>query len=226
MIFFVTPAWGRYELTAVCLEQRKLVIDHLATEGLEAHCVVIADDENLDTARAIGFDTVEQNNDGLGRRFNDGMQYAGEHGAEWIVPIGSDSWIDPAYFLPLPHNTRTSGMYAAVAADRMALLDVGGNGAGPYMFHRSLLEGCGFRPAEDHLKRNIDSSTIRGIGRPITWERRDLHSMQYIGFRGVPHITRYEDLKNIWGVSEVHDPLTALSEHYPADLVSRAMATL
>lgn len=227
MIYFVTPAWRRYELTAVCLEQRKQVIDHLASQGVEARCVVIADDENLDIASALGFDTVRQNNKWLGRKFNDGMQYAGRHGADWIVPIGSDSWIDADYFLPLPDpaQTVTSALYTVVEARRMAILKVGNRGAGPYMFHRSLL-GPRFRPARDDIARHVDSSTVAGIRKEIIWDHRDLHPLQYVGFRGEPHLTSYERLKKVWGVSESRSPWKQLAEHYPADLVERARACL
>jgi hypothetical protein len=227
MIYFVTPAWQRYELTAVCLEQRKRVIERLEGQGIEARCVVIANDENLDIARGLGFDVVEQNNKWLGRKFNDGMQYAGKHGADWIVPIGSDSWIEASYFTPLPDNalTVTSAMYTVVESERMAMLKVGNRGAGPYMFHRSLL-GPRFRPAVDKIKRHVDSSTVAGIRKPIDWHHRDLHPLQYIGFRGNPHITSYERLKKVWGVSESTDPWAKLARHYPKDLVERAHAAL
>ena len=46
-VWFVTPAWRRYELSAVCFDQRAAVIKTLAAAGIEAHCVVIADDGNL-----------------------------------------------------------------------------------------------------------------------------------------------------------------------------------
>lgn len=224
-VWFVTPAFHRYDLTAVCLEQRRRVIDELEKQGIEAHCVVVANDANLDTAKALGFQTVEQNNDWLGRRFNDGMEYAGKAGAEWIVPIGSDSWIDPAYFLPLPQGvTRTSARYAAVTASRMAVLNVGRYGAGPYMFHRSSF-GRGFRPAADELHRYIDSSTIAGLTR-VKWERYDVHALQYIGFRGKPHLTPYDRLWKAWGERESTDPWTELATCYPADLVSAARACL
>lgn len=226
-LWFVTPAWGRYELTAICLEQRQRVIADLATHGIEAHQVVIADDENLDTALSFGMHTVEQDNEWLGRRFNDGIEYAATHGAEWIVPIGSDSWIDPAYFLPLPNHrfTRTSGNYAAVKPDRMAVLKVGArNPAGPHMIHHSRLPES-LRPAADCITRHVDSSTLKGL-RNIRWEYRDLHPLQYIGFRGVPHITSYDGLMRAWGIRESEDPWTELAEVYPADLVNRARECL
>ncbi len=211
-------------MTAICLEQRSRVIAELATHGIEARCVVIADDENLDIARALGFDVVEQSNEWLGRKFNDGQEHAGRNGAEWIVPIGSDSFIDPAYFLPLPKPevTRTSRMYAPVEADRLAELRVGKVGAGPHMFHRSIMEPRGFRPAPDRISRNTDHLTIRGIARPMRWEWRDLHPLQYVGFRAPPFITRYDRLWQRWGRAERLDPWERLAQTYPADLVERA----
>lgn len=227
-VWFVTPAHDRYELTAICLEQRRRVIDFLAQHRIEGRCVVIADDENLDTARALGFETVRQNNDWLGRRFNDGIEYAAKYGAEWIVPIGSDSWIDPGYLLPLPnaHVTRTSSRYAAVEIDRMAVLEVSNprNPAGPHMIHRSRLRHR-LRPAVDEIKRGVDSSTIKGL-RNNQWEHRDLHALQYIGFRHPPLITPYHRLKLHWGVRETSDPWTELAQVYPIDLVERARACL
>jgi glycosyltransferase involved in cell wall biosynthesis len=221
-IWFVTPAWQRFELTAVCLEQRHQVIKHLVSHGIDAYCVVIADDENLDTARAFGFDTVEQDNTGLGRKFNDGMEYAAKHGADWIVPIGSDSWIDPAYFLPLPTKTRTSMFYSAVEAHRLAELKVRGKGAGPYMFSRDLLKSSRFRPADDNLMRGIDGSTLRGIRSAIRWEQRNLHPLQYVGFRGKPHLTDYAKLWQKWGTQERTNPWELLAQHYDPSLVERA----
>ena len=228
MIYFVTPAWQRYDLTAVCLEQRQRVIEDLARRSIEAHCVVIADDENLNIARSLGMETIEQNNDWLGRRFNDGIEYAARHGAEWIVPIGSDSWIDPAYFLPLPDPqvTRSSGMYAAVTATRIGYLNVRNprNPAGPHMIHRSRLPES-FRPARDELSRYIDSSTLAGLSN-VQWEIRDLHPLQYIGFRGQPHITPYDRLYRAWGERESTDPWSELATVYPQALVDRARACL
>jgi hypothetical protein len=227
VLYFVTTAYLRYELTEVCLDQRRRVINQLARSGIEAHCVVIADDDNLDIARSFGFDTVERDNEWLGRRFNDGIEHAARQGADWIVPIGSDSWIDPWYFLPLPDPsmTRTSAMYAAVDTDRMATLTVQGrNGAGPYVIHRDRLPAS-FRPAKDELKRYIDSSTIAGL-RDVTWEWVNHHPLQYIGFRGEPHLTPYERLWKAWGNAEMKEPWRELSKFYPAELVSRARAAL
>jgi glycosyltransferase involved in cell wall biosynthesis len=230
-IWFVTPAYRRYGLSAVCFDQRVEVIRALAAQGVEAHCVVVADDGNLDLAKARGFHVVRRNNEWLGRKFNDGMEYAGRHGAEWIVPIGSDSWIDPAYFLPLPEaGTRTSVAYCVVEATRLAVLEVrDAKGAGPYMFTRDQLEPCGFRPAADELPRHVDQSTVRGIARtvgPIDWRPRTVHPYQYIGLRGRPYLSSYGYLRGHWGVAEHGNPWQILARHYSPALVARAKAAM
>jgi glycosyltransferase involved in cell wall biosynthesis len=228
VIYFVTPAWQRYELSEVCFEQRRRVVDHLNEHGIEAHCVVVADDENIDLALSKGFEVFKQDNEWLGRRFNDGIQYAAHSGAEWIVPIGSDSWIDPAYFLPLPDPslTRSSKMYAAVTSGRIGYLNVAHptNPAGPHMIHRSRLPES-LRPTVDERNRYIDSATLAGLS-DLRFEFRDLHPLQYIGFRGQPHLTPYDRLWTAWGVRESTDPWTELATVYPQDLVDRARECL
>jgi hypothetical protein len=228
-IWFVTPAFGRYDLSAVCFAQRRDVIDTLAEHGVSMRCVVVADDGNLDLARDQGFDVVVQDNEWLGRKFNDGIEYACRNGASRIVPIGSDSWIDPAYFLPLPPRiiTRTSGFYSVVTSDRLGELEIRDvKGVGPYVIDRRALAWSHFRPARDDIKRGVDRSTIKGIRRQLRWQRYDLHPFQYIGFRGIPYLTPYAGLMEAWGVLEHPDPWTILARHYPLDLVERARTVM
>jgi hypothetical protein len=232
-LWFVTPAWQRYDIVAICLEQRARAIDELGRHGIEAHQVVIADDENLDIARGLGCHTVERDNEMVGRKFNDGMEYAGAQGAEWIVPIGSDSWIDPAFFLPLttPRYTLTSTAYCAVRSGSLAQLDVSprrlDHAAGPYVFHRSLLAPAGFRPSKEDSVM-VDTDTIAGIRqrRSIRWEPRTVHPFQYIGFRVEPMMTTYHSLRRRWLVVEHKDPWQRLAQHFPRDLVDRARVVI
>ena len=227
-IWFVTPAYRRFALSAVCFEQRRRVIETLASNGIAARCVVVADDDNLDIARACGFDVVERDNQWLGRRFNDGIEYAGKAGASRIVPIGSDSWIDPAYFLPLStrDRTMTSSYYSVVTANTLGQLTVNDQkGVGPYVFPRHVLRPK-FRPAKDEIDHGVDSSTVKGIRMRLRWKRHDVHPLQYIGFRGNPHISSYEGLMAAWGVREHPEPWAMLAQHYPSDLVAGAKAAL
>ena len=222
-LWFITPAHRRADLTALCLEQRRQTIEVLAEHGIEGRCVVVANDENLDIARGLGFDTVEQTNDWLGRRFNDGKEYAGKHGADWIVPIGSDDLLDPAYLFPLPprDRVRTSHYYAPVEPDRLAELHVGSIGGGPRMYPRSILEPVGFRPSPDEINRNTDHLAWNGLRSAPVLEWRDLHPLQYVGFRHPPFTTQYERLWARWGVVEHSDPWERLSAVYGADLIER-----
>jgi glycosyltransferase involved in cell wall biosynthesis len=224
-LWFVTPAFRRYGLTAVCLEQRRRVVADLIAQGVHADCVVVADDENLDLARSLGFSTIERDNRWLGRKFNDGIQYALNHGADWIVPIGSDDWIDPDYLWPLPSgNARTSHYYAPVESDRLALVSIPTvEGAGPRVLHRSLFTSE--RPAEDRIRRGFDRSLLAGLGE-IEWEYRDLHPLQYIGFRGELHITLYSKILRARGGEEQHDPWERLKTRYPEDLVESARTAM
>jgi hypothetical protein len=227
-LWFVTPAYGRYEMTAICLEQRRRAIAELGKRGIEAHQVVVADDGNLDVARSVGADIVEAANV-LGQKWNLGMEYAGRQGAQWIVQIGSDSWIDPAYFNPLTHprHTLTSTLYCAVTATSLARLNVSPkrleHSAGPYVFHRSLLEPSAFHPCAI-ASRMTDTSTIRGIiasGGRLRWRPRNVHPYQYVGFRVPPMMTSYAALTRRWLVVE-EEPWSVLARHYPVDLVERA----
>jgi hypothetical protein len=232
VLYFITPAWQRFELTRVCLEQRRRAIAFLAERGVEAQCVVIADDQNADTAEELGFEVLRRRNYALGRRFNDGFQHAARNGAEWIVPIGSDSFIDPAYLFPLPgeHVLRSSILYALAEPERLGRLQVrNGVGVGPYMVPRDHLPPS-LRPAEDYRRRGIDNSTLRGLRRGWMVEMVDLHPWQYVGFRrpapalGHPQMNSYGKLYKRLGVGQELDVVERLSEHFPRDLVERAVA--
>lgn len=229
MIYFVTPAFRRYELTRVVLEQRRRIVDFLAERDVEARQVVIADDRNADIAEELGFDVLRRLNYPLARRFNDGIQYAAQHGAEWIVPIGSDSFLDPAYLFPLPgpNVMRSSTVYALAEPERLGRLRITTpSGVGPYMIPRSHLPKS-LRPAQEWRKRGVDGSTLRGLKRGLTVEMVDLHPWQYVGFRstdtGVPQMNSFDKLYRRLGAGLEYDVAERLSEHYPSDLVQRAM---
>jgi len=220
-LWFVTPAHRRYALSTICFEQRRRVIATLAQRGISAQQVVISDDGNLEIARAAGFEVLEQDNRWLGRRFNDGIEFALRNGATWIVPIGSDDWVDPDYFVPLPTSARCSRWYAAVERDRLLQLDFPIPGPGR-MIPASKISA---RPANERLRRGVDRSILDSI-HDLQWERRDLHALQYVGFRGERHITTYSKLKAAHVGHEILDPWELLARHYPADLVQRARAAM
>ena len=97
-------------MTRLALAQRRWLCDELAARGLDANCVIVADDENLDIAREYGFDTVEVDNRGLGRRFNAGYRHAADQGADYLVHVGSDDWVHPDLFDILRQNDLSGGV--------------------------------------------------------------------------------------------------------------------
>ncbi|MGH2454711.1 MAG: hypothetical protein ACRDHD_00410 [Candidatus Limnocylindria bacterium] len=200
------------------------MIDVLALRGIEARCVVVADDDNLTLARSNGLDTFERDNRWLGRKFNDGIEYALAHDAQWVVPIGSDSWIDPIYFQALmPGNPRSGRSYAIVEADRMLVVSI--EHVGPHVLPRHLFERSGPRPAKEQIRRGFDRSLLNAIG-PVHWEMVDFHPLQYVGFRGERHITTYTKVRKFAGGSERFEPWRELAEYYDPDLVEQAQAAM
>lgn len=197
-------------------------MDRLAAVGIKSECVVVADDHNLALARSHGFQTLERDNAWLGRRFNDGIEYAAASGADWIVPIGSDSWIAPAYIDPLPDPalTRTSTLYALLARTKLAELQIPGDGVGPYMIHRDRLPKSK-RPSLDGLASGVDNSTLAGL-RDVRWEVRDLHPLQYVALRvpNAPQLHSYRTLYRRFGVREHRAAWDRLTAIYPPELVT------
>src|SRR6185369_1212836 len=158
-LWFVTPAFRRFELSQVCFAQRAAAIKRLDELGIDASCVVVADDENLDIARSFGFAVVEVDNRWLGRRFNEGYAFAAEEGVDYIVPIGSDSWLDTEFFadgLPAGRGVLTSRLYASVdeRGSRLSPLEIAASpGVGPHVVAVSLLEDTAYRPVNDNISR-------------------------------------------------------------------------
>lgn len=101
-LWLITPVYRRFELTAICLEQRARMI---ANADIEIHSVVIGDDENMDVARELGLDVIEHPNNYLGSKFNAGYLHALEHGADHCMAIGSDSWLHESAFFDLEMDT-------------------------------------------------------------------------------------------------------------------------
>jgi glycosyltransferase involved in cell wall biosynthesis len=168
-VFFVVPAHGRLEKTAVCLRQLKRTCDALSEQGFDASAVVVAQDENLETAKGLGFPAVRQDNYPLGRKWNDGYQYAARHGdADYVIPLGSDDWVDPIILadLPGPTEIRCHRLSSVVSEDgqRISPLRIWYDGGdGVRIFPRNLIERLGCRPADEHRDRAIDTSIMHRL---------------------------------------------------------------
>lgn len=174
-LWFVVPAHGRVELARICLRQLRRTCDALADNGIDATAVVIADDENLTTARDLGFATVPRDNEFLSRKFNDGIQLACDpqfnaRPADYVVPCGSDDWIDHRILLNLPTPTQIlcfeRAAFVSEDGANIAALQVryvAGGGVGIRVYPRRTLSLVGYRPADEDRKRACDTSILLNV---------------------------------------------------------------
>lgn len=248
VLFIVSPAWRRFSVTKLALAQRQLLIGELAARGIEAHGLIVADDANLDIARSFGMETLERGNEQLGRKVNDGIEYACKQGADYVVAIGSDDWVHVDMFTRLPklvaeppEPTAENPVVfwdkapEAVTGREIALANLltgrlqrcrvrGKYGVIPWILPRKLLEPSGFRPVRDGISRGIDGSLVAGLRVMPNWVFHDPHPLCRVDFKSRLNLTSYEGAaENLGDGPEAG--LGALAELYPPELVELARQT-
>lgn len=238
-LWFLVPAHGRVALTEVCLRQLARTCQTLTENGLQASAVVVADDENLETAKALGFGTVKRQNTPLGRKWNDAFHLAGLAGVDYFVPMGSDDWIDANLLLtgelPGPAEIRCCHQSTVVSEDRTRLARLrfpptyeGGDGI--RIYPRGLLEPLGFRPADEDRPRAIDTNILmrvtQSLGRRPRLVYHDLHALQIVDFKSETQLNSYDaclfDAR--FGIDESTDVWAELAEFYPAVAIGEMQA--
>lgn len=242
-LWFVVPAHGRVELARICLRQLRRTCDLLAIEGIEATAVVVACDENLDTAAELGFATVERSNQFLSAKFNDGIQAAFDpdynaRPADYVVPCGSDDWIDHRLLtvLPTASEVLTFRHAAFVSEDgtRIAsryLNNIGG--CGIRIYPRELMAHVEYRPADEDRERACDTSILVNLTRELAsksvpWKvmERFLHDWQIVDWK-----SRGQQLNAFDSIVRIHargtvarDPFQVLAAHYPPEALDEMRA--
>lgn len=237
-LVFVVPVYRRFALTRICLEQLSRTCDELVVAGMSATAVVVGDDANLDVAEELAFDVVRQGNSPLGRKFNDGFEHAARcAGADFVVPIGSDNWIDSRLIvghLPDEGTIRAHRLCAIVddRGERLARLRISYEGGdGVRIFPTSLLEPLGFRPAMESRSRAIDTSMReqlrRRTGKRPTFVYHDEHPLQIVDFKSPrEQLNRYSELVDAFGDGpESRRPFEELSRYFPPESIA-AVRTL
>ncbi len=157
------------------MRQLRRTCDALTARGTLATAVVIAHDENLDTARDLGFATVERDNRFLSQKFNDGFQIACDpefnpYPADYAVPCGSDDWVDWRLFRSLPRPGVVLGFQnvSFVREDGLELstrkVEYTG-GCGIRVYHRRTLKTLGYRPADEDRRSACDTSILVNLTR-------------------------------------------------------------
>jgi len=236
-LWFVVPAAGRVELAQICLTQLRRTCDALEAEGVRANAVVIADDENLDTARELGFAWVRRNNNFVSRKFNDGIQLAcdrkfNRHPVDCVVPCGSDDWVDWRLFMELPDRDTMVGF------QRMAFVREDGQeltvryinsegGCGIRMWPRQLMAFTGFRPADEDRERGCDTSILvhtRNAAPHMRVQHRDIDPLQIVDWKSDgQNLNPYAALSR-HRVELERDPFEILDGRYPDESLD-AMAS-
>lgn len=235
-LWFVVPAHGRAQLAQICLRNLRWTCDQLADKNIDASAVVIADDENLTTARELGFATVRRDNRFLSRKFNDGIQLACDprfnpRPVDYVVPCGSDDWVDPAIFgfLPADDDTLVAFRLAAfVSEDGRSIVSREIDytaGVGIRIYPRKMMGRVGYRPADEDRPRGCDTSILVNVRRsytggatPAIWYG-DVHEFQIVDWKSRgQQLNPYSEIVNRFhrGTGET-DPFEALTGVFPTE---------
>lgn len=245
-LWITSPAWGRYSVTRLALAQRRHLCDVLTSRGLDAHGVIIANDENLELAREYGFETVEMDNRWLGGRFNAGFEYAAKQGADYIVHVGADNWVHPDFFEPLLDETIVIEVYhpgPVVLTGRRVLIVNLHTGMGkfvqakemdpshfggfiPFLIPRAVLEACSFAPLRPRdWDKPIDPALIGGLQLQPSWIPWEPNLYYCVDWKTEDSITpyRYDAPRAVYSPEAA--PWSILGKYYPAELVALAEKT-
>lgn len=240
-LWFLVPCHGRFEMARACLRQLRRTCNTLVDGGIEATAVVVADDENLDIARDIGFGTIEQENAPLGRKWNDAYQLACDPSynprpADFVVPIGSDDWVDPALILsaPLDENVMTCFRRAAYVREdgrKLARLTITyAGGIGIRVIPRALVAAARYRPAEEMRRRAIDTAVHTGLRKALGAGNprivyHELHDLQVVDFKSpTSQLNTYKTCLRFARSEESEDPWGELATIYPAEAIEEMQA--
>jgi hypothetical protein len=239
-VAFVTPVHGRPEITRLAMEQRKHVCGELRKKGITATAVYVGDDQNMGAARELGFHTVRRENRFLGRKFNDGFEYAcRELEASYCVPIGSDDWVLADYIaegvLGTPPTCVGSGQWLTLVrpdGGEIAMLEhrggqtINARGYIPWVIPTQYLEACRYRPAAETRTRGLDADIAVGVQRsnprPMFAPIGE-HPLQCVDFKSPDtQITSYAKTVK-WNRRQTLSPRVweTLTEVYPTELVEK-----
>ena len=237
--WFIVPVHGRLPLAQICLKQLRRTCDNLKAEGVHATAVIVADETNHTQLPDLGFATITRDNQFLSRRFNDGIQLATDpahnpHPADYVVPCGSDDWVDHRIFLDLPPQDTIVGFQrvSIVREDGRQMVVAEANylgGSGIRIIPAAAVAQLDHRPADEDRRRACDTSILTNlrlcIGPALKVEHRHLHDRQIVDWKNpTVQLNRFDDVTRKRGGEQPCDPFTELQGIYPDEALEEMAA--
>jgi hypothetical protein len=225
-LWFVVPVHGRHQLARICLRQLRRTCDALVGEGVNACAVVVGEGELLAYAKDLKFGWVKRDNQYTSLKFNDGILLACTKGdADYVVPCGSDDWVDHRLFLDLPDSRTMVGFQrmAFVSEDGLELTVREINsygGCGIRIWPSRLLATRDFWPAAPNRRRGCDTSMLNNVRESfpdIRVEHRDLDPLHIVDWKSPDQNLNPYDTLNRHHAEYVGDPFDVLAGRYPDD---------
>lgn len=239
-LWFCVPVHGRLPLASICLRQLRRTCDALNAEGVYASSVIVASQDDHDELPDLGFAGVIRDNESTSRRFNDGIQLATDpvynsHPADFVVPLGSDDWVDHRLFLPpLPGPTEVFGFkrmsFVREDGQEMVTVTIGyQGGSGIRIIPRQLLEPLGYRPADEDRQRGCDTSILSNLYQhhPEVTVRDNwyLHDRQIVDWKTPSvQLNSFESVARLHRGRDAVDPFVALRGVYPDEALEEMAA--
>lgn len=221
-VWIVTPSWRRYALSAITMRQHRQALINIGEDP--DNVLIVADDFNVDLARSLGVGYLHCKNHKLGRKFNDGVQYAVDVcDATHVVPVGSDSFVDLSF---IAEETRdyvvtVSQNYAVVRSDGKERMHLQMN-ATTYALPAAAIKGVR-DICDPTIERGCDTSMLNNaISLPeIDIVYSESHPLETVGFQSRGNqVSDYDAYYEMWGVAKTDDPFDAnLYHYYPRHLV-------
>jgi len=234
-LLFVVPAHGRAKLARICLTHLRHTCDELTAHKIKASAIVVADDENLDTATELGFGTVRRDNTFVSRRYNDGVQAALDaqfngQPADFVVPCGSDDFVDWRIFLDLPgrHTVRCFQRLSFVREDGREMISrrlLNQGGCGIRVYPREVMQSRWFRPCDEDRHRACDTSILHNLQRAhpaLRIQYAGIDPRQIVDWKSPDNqLNPYRSLRPHRPLAEPSDPFTALRGIYQDEFLEQ-----
>lgn len=240
-LWFVVPVHGRVPLASICLRQLSRTCESLRRDGVIASAVLVGSRSDLTRLPRLGFAEIERDNTATSLKFNDGIQFATDprynpHPADYVVPCGSDDWVDHRLFLePLPDQDTIQGFQriSVVREDGREMstihLDYRG-GAGIRIIPRQLVAPLGYRPADEDRRAGCDTSILTNLyrvhgGHLRVHDTLNLHDHQIVDWKTHgQQLNGYDQILYRHRAGEPSDPFVTLRGVYPDDALDEMQA--